>query len=203
MVEGRDRFSGCELDLEAEIWTEVPLTVEALFGFVEERAAVAEVEFDLDHGAPESVIIDDADSFLGLFVQSVAAGHPAGPDEVLAEVAAQRVIWKAAAVTDYSITLSRSCFCPPDITAPYTVTVAGGAVVSVQRDGAEIVLEAFMPSSVEDLFRVVEEAAFSDELNVQYHPELGYPVFIVVDPVFNAVDEEFSIFVEEMVAVVP
>jgi hypothetical protein len=199
VLEARDKFTGCKIDAGSPTWESIPMTVTALFGFVEGNADVAVVEFDPVLGVVTSVNLDTASGFLSVFVQEVREGHPTGPDEILAEVAAQRAIWEESAITDYQITIRRNCFCPPEFTDPYTVTVSDGAVVSVRRGGAEIELAEFMPATVEDLFDEIADAVFADRLDVVYHPDHGYPVTIDVDPVFNAVDEELFIAVEALV----
>ena len=98
--------------------------------------------------------------------------------------------------------MQRSAIAVPleaSLSDPYTVTVVSGEAVRVERNGSEIELEQFLPATVEDLFGVVEDAAFADELDVNYHPILGYPRQIVVDPVLRAVDEEYQIDVVELV----
>jgi hypothetical protein len=198
-AEVRDKFSGCVADLNHPLWEGVPVTVIDTFDFIEANAESVVVEFDPEFGAARSVNVDTDGGFLSLFLQEISEGHPAGPDEVSAAVAAQRTLWETWEIVDYRITVRRSCFCPPEYTDPYTVTVRSGVVAFVERDGGAIELAEFMPGTVEDLFAEIEAAAFADRLDVEYHPDLGYPLRIDIDPVFNAVDEELQIAVEELI----
>ena len=198
-TEARDQVAGCVVDVGHELWESIPLTVERMFQFIEERAGEVAVEFHPDHGAPMSVSVDSGTSYFGIFVQDISVGHPPGPDEVLAEAASQRAIWEAAGVTDYTITITRQCFCPAEFRDPYTVQVRDGRFVSAERSGVPIDLAEFMPATVDDLFSTIEEAAFADRLNLAYHPVLGYPVDIDIDPAFNIVDEELHLIVDKLV----
>ena len=77
--------------------------------------------------------------------------------------------------------------------------VRDGRFVSAERSGVPIDLAEFMPATVDDLFSTIEEAAFADRLNLAYHPVLGYPVDIDIDPAFNIVDEELHLIVDKLV----
>jgi hypothetical protein len=200
VVEAIDRFSGCRIDLGNEVlFGRIPTTIEAMFDFVEENLCCLQVLFDEQLGVPSSVGYDTADEFMFFGAQTVTAGHPMSPDEILATAAVQRQVWAEAGSADYTVTIRRSCFCPADITDPYTVTVRGGEVESTTRWDAEVELDEFLPLTVEDLFREVEESRFADSLTVAYHPDRGYPLRIEVDPVVNAVDEEHQTIVLDLV----
>ena len=134
--------------------------------------------------------MDLADGYIFFGVQEVTAGHPAGPDEVLAELELQRAVWAAAGIDTYTLTARRVCFCPAELTRWYTVEVEAG---DAEHDTASEGSPDFLPRTVEDLFAEVADAAFADSLAVIYHETLGYPVSIDVDPVRNAVDEEYHI----------
>jgi hypothetical protein len=170
-----------------------------MFDFIEATASEVSIEFDPVFGWPRLISLDNERGFSGIFVQDVRPGLPAGPAEIRAELAFQTGVWRGAAADDCTITLRRSCFCAPPFNDPYAVTVRAGEVVAVERNGAPVDLEAFLPATVEDLFAAIATLVFADRLDVQYHSDLGYPVAIDADPAFNAADEEFSIVVEDLV----
>ena len=191
-----DRFSGCEVDVASAMFAGVPLTIDDMFDYIEANPAAVAVEFEPELGWPRS--IDGSGVSLSIFVQDVRPGLPAGPDEIFAALSAQVAVWEAAQISDYPITLRRSCFCGQPLNDPYTVTVRSGEVVGVERNGSTIDLEDFLPSTVGDLFAAIESLAFADRLTVEYHPDFGYPTSIDADPVFNMADEEYSIVVEAL-----
>lgn len=200
VIEARDRFSGCEIDLaDGELFWPIPTTVDGMFDYIEGNVCCIQVDFHADLGVPTSVGYDQPDFFLFFGVQQIAAGHPAAPDEILEAVRLRRMVWAEQGSENYRITIRRTCFCPPEITDPYTVTVRDGVVVSVTRQDVEVELINSLPLTVEDLFREVEESRFADSLAVAYHPDLGYPLRIDVDPVINAVDEEHRTIVLDLI----
>ena len=191
VAEVTDQLDGCRVDIGAELFASTPFTVDEMFDFIETNAANVRVEFHFFRGYPTNLDLETAEGYFALSISEVNPGHPSHPDAVLAEAAHQESIWIDLAIDSYTLTLRRGCFCPSEITDAYTVTVAFGEPVRVERDGDILQLEQFLPLTVEDMFDVVEDAAFADGLEIFYHLQWGFPIFIDVDPATNAVDEEY------------
>lgn len=102
--------------------------------------------------------------------------------------------WEAAGIDDYEWAYSRHCFCP---SLDVTVQVEGGVAVDHQLEQDE----SGFPASDEDLqiltmpdlFDVVQESIdTADSFTVEYEPDTGRVTSIDVDPIENAVDDEFG-----------
>jgi hypothetical protein len=114
--------------------------------------------------------------------------------------------WEAAGIDDYTMSYRRTCFCPA-----YTVqvTVVDGEVTSAEAIEG---LPGELPPTtqpipddeqftVEDLFgQAIEAYETADRTTVTYDAELGYPTIIDVDPIQNAIDDEYTLTVESFEA---
>ena len=98
--------------------------------------------------------------------------------------------WADAAIDAYTYELTWRCFCP-----------AGGVPVAIEVQGGEVVaatpaepLDEVPDDTVPDLFAIVSDAIASepDSLDVTYDATLGYPTRLDVDPMVNALDEEYG-----------
>lgn len=190
-------------DTSTEIVLERFKTVEGLFDFIadaiEQKAHRITAVYHPEYGYPESVFIDFvsniADEENGFTIEKITAsffGNTAAD-----ELAAARGLWLEADLTRYSFTFQRFCFCPPEIIAPVLIEVRNGRVDSVSRPGAESHLPP--PSitdylTVEGLFGLVQGAIErdSDVIEVDYHPEFGYPVSALFDYEQGASDDELK-----------
>lgn len=109
-----------------------------------------------------------------------------------AELDVNRSVWEDAAIAEYTYELTRLCYC--GLAGPLTVTVADHAVVSATRaDGERIApQDLHVVETVDDLFNVVQRAIDERAFRyaVEYHPELGYPTLVDLDPIREAIDEE-------------
>jgi hypothetical protein len=131
---------------------------------------------------------------------SVLPPIPEGGDEQV-RLDAARTRWDAAGIEDYDWTYARRCFCPP---LEVEVHVEGGAAVarelrpgdgSVPADGTAVEILTMV-----DLFDVVQEAIEeADGFSVAYDPDTGRVVALDVDPIENAVDDEFGYEVRSFV----
>lgn len=112
-----------------------------------------------------------------------------------------RAAWAAsgASTGEYRIQLLRSCFCLPVLV---DATVRAGDVVDstatspeqLGGNGAEVPAEQLvgLPSTVEDLHALIEkETPEAHSLTVTYDSQ-GVPVSLWVDPIENAVDDEYG-----------
>jgi len=129
-----------------------------------------------------------------LVVALAAAGCATGPGNRLSELERARDRWAAQNISFYTITLQRSCFCG----GPMRVEVRVGEVAVTRTDldtGEPVSSElAHLFPDIPGLFALVEQEierpAF--ELTVEYDPLRGFPKQITVDPIENAVDDEYG-----------
>ena len=115
------------------------------------------------------------------------------------ELAIARAKWADAALDGYTMTIARSCYCPPEYRGPYTVVMEGDAVASVTYQGRPA--EVGEPPSVEALF-VLLETAYAEgaaRVDVTYHDELGYPVELYIDRDEMLADEEIGYAISELI----
>ena len=97
------------------------------------------------------------------------------------------------------MTLRRLCFCPsPDYTGPFEVTVRGGDVSAVRLNGSAV--DAERGVSVEALFALIDDAYArgAAEVELAFHPELGYPTSIGIDYDRQMADEEIGYRVSDL-----
>ena len=105
----------------------------------------------------------------------------------------RRAIWQGRKPTAFSYVVQRSCFCTPDVTAPYVVTdeygFARGEYLSKPPG-----VQATEPTdilTIEQAFELVEKAITDAEsVDVTYHPEFGFPTAITIDWIHQAADDE-------------
>jgi hypothetical protein len=102
--------------------------------------------------------------------------------------------WAAQGIEHYVMTVSRGCFCA----GPYRVEVrvTGTGVQRTDLDTGQPVTgpaAAWFPD-VPGLFRLVEEAfrTAKGPVTVRFHPTRGYPTDVQVDPLPNAIDDEYA-----------
>lgn len=121
-----------------------------------------------------------------------------GSEAAEIDLAQARALWASAGIEDYDLMVERVCYCASHGTV--RVEVRGGRRVAVVP-GGDVPLEPTSLSdypTVEGLFDVVARALEgpADELRVTYHPVIGYPVDLWVDPRRDVDDEEFGYRVE-------
>ncbi|GAB5535510.1 MAG: hypothetical protein Rubg2KO_17590 [Rubricoccaceae bacterium] len=127
-----------------------------------------------------------------------AAVPPAdlSPEDELAQAQAQ---WADASLDAYEMTITRSCFCPPEWRGPYTATVEEGTMTSfVYVDGP---ISQGEPPTVEGLFELLETAYTEGaaRVDVTYHEDWGYPVSLYIDKEEMMADEEIGYTVSELI----
>lgn len=104
-------------------------------------------------------------------------------DSLAREVQVRRAAWRARGITNYRVRIAMQCFCP--FSPPAILEVRGGIPVALRDSMGR---PAGPPSepyayTIEGLFDLVERAARNEELvEVSYHPCLGYPASVRVDP---------------------
>ena len=127
-----------------------------------------------------------------------ACGNPNAPDDV---EDAQRT-WNEQGITSYRLVFDRVCFCLTDHAGRFVVVVVDGTVVSVTdpATGLERVRSDEVAYTVPALFDLIEREhrQGADEVDVEYHRELGYPLTIRIDRVRQATDDELEVTVLEL-----
>jgi hypothetical protein len=135
---------------------------------------------------------------LTLALGAAACGNPNAPDDL---DDAERT-WNEQGITSYRLVFDRICFCLTDHAGRFEVMVIGGNVVSVidPLTGRERVRSDEVAYTVPALFEVIEREhrEGADEVDVEYHRELGYPLAIRIDRERQATDDELEITVLEL-----
>jgi hypothetical protein len=121
----------------------------------------------------------------------------AGPEDLVQA----RARWAAAGVDDYAFTIHRSCFCPPEYTGPFRMTVRDGEIASVTRAGRPVDAVQVQVPAVDDLFDQLEAAyaAGAATVRVTYDAGMGHPVEIWIDLDEAMADEETGYTISDLV----
>ncbi len=134
--------------------------------------------------------------FIGLTVLlaacSLLPGASPRPPEALVALAEHQAQWQAKGLTDYTFTITAQCFCP--FSDPLDVTVAGGVATRITKAGQPVAPREVegLPKTVPELFAVLTARAGAAKLSVEWDPAFGFPASIQVDPIANAIDDEFG-----------
>ena len=128
-------------------------------------------------------------ALLALILGGAACGSPTGPEENLE---AARARWAGHGIDSYSITVSRSCDCPPEWSAPAIVVVRDGVVESrtyVRTGHPVAALHAASYPTVEEMFSQIEAGLQNEwgKPSVDYHLVFGFPTrYVFGDPAVDA-----------------
>lgn len=103
-----------------------------------------------------------------------------------------RQAWRAQRTDTYTFTYVRSCECLPETAGPFGVTVREGVVTDVVYQGNPVDPASQPFYTIEALFDLIRAASEreADRIDVEYHPEYGYPTEIYIDYERNTADEE-------------
>jgi hypothetical protein len=119
-------------------------------------------------------------------------------DPIPGDLASARARWSSSSITDYEVTVHRSCFCPTEIITPVVVTVRGGTVVDRRYATTNAAVSAqfaqYFPT-VDGLFGVVDDAIarHASTLDAHYDTQLGFPALVSIDYVKDATDDELVV----------
>ena len=120
---------------------------------------------------------------------AACGGDLSGPGRERSELAINREKWSANGYRDYSLTMTRMCFCG-DV-GPFVVTVRSDSIVSAVRtsDGGPSLVISYLPT-VNKLFDFIQHAIddHTKTISVTYDAELGFPREVVYDLEGQAVD---------------
>jgi hypothetical protein len=103
---------------------------------------------------------------------------------------AARRRWEASGITSYRYDIVVRCFCPP-LDAAVEV-VDGTAISSTPLTEGATAPEA---RTIEELFADLEQELASEgrgDYTIVYHPDLGYPMRVIADPIKLAIDDEYT-----------
>jgi hypothetical protein len=147
----------------------------------------ASARYDSEFGYPQAI----TDQFIGITITEFTPGLPdrGARDAAAAELATHRQLWESAGIQDYTFTLRLEAFLPPENTGPFIVTARNSEVARAERPEGNTYLPMHL-LTIERLFFAIERGLDADEINVQYDPELGYPIDIFIDLWRMATDEE-------------
>jgi hypothetical protein len=141
---------------------------------------------------------------LATVAASCVGGPGATPDRRTdreREIDAHAAIWAGHELRSYTFTISRPCFCPPEASGPFVVTVTDGQVTSVTLNGLAVRgadATGSIPFTIDQAFLLLRGLDPSAQLTVTWDPDLGYPVEASIDPIANAIDDEYGLSITEL-----
>ncbi|SFC32514.1 DUF6174 domain-containing protein [Pseudoalteromonas denitrificans] len=105
--------------------------------------------------------------------------------------------WDALNITQYTLDQRRSCFCLPEATQTTTLLIKDNEIELSYAKETEVITNKNLRNSflkVDELFKKASELINnSDELQVEYHAQYGFPTYISVDIDKQTADDEYSI----------
>lgn len=108
-----------------------------------------------------------------------------------------QALWNAKGTSTYQVTVTQTCYCPPDLRQPLRVSVSDAEVVEVKGTEQPVKQRGQLDSSrltVAGLFRFIETSAERDphKLEVEYDSSFGFPRRIDYDGHQMIADDEFQ-----------
>jgi hypothetical protein len=140
--------------------------------------------------------------WVGLLAIACSVSGPDDEENPLAGLPEAWQAWLASGISDYELAMRRTCGeCPPTSALAVVVTVSGGVkTVSLASNGEPVEALPRTYPDVEGLFDLIEEMVLAGaDVEVDYDDELGFPRSISVDPVPDAVDDEFGYVIDGLV----
>ncbi len=131
---------------------------------------------------------------------SADTGHQAALDEAMDS-------WDAFATTNYAFDFNWVCFCLIEWVSKVTLTASGGAIISADfvESGEPVTDEQQLNfyKTVDGLFDVIQDAIDRSAVSIQveYDPDLGYPVSAFIDYETQLADEELGFEVSNVLKV--
>ncbi len=119
--------------------------------------------------------------------------------ELLTDFERNKKKWESLTIDSYTYTFQISCYCTFDTTAPKKVEVLKGRLHQVNRMPYDSELH-WGVLTIPQLFDRIEEAEKNNAVvvEVQYHPEKGYPVSVYIDQDKMIGDEEMGYSVTDL-----
>lgn len=108
-----------------------------------------------------------------------------------------KALWSSKGTSTYQVTVTQTCFCPPDLRQPLRVSVSEGEVIDVEGLQQPIKQPDQLDHSrltVAGLFSFIEQSADRDphKLEVDYDASSGFPRWIEYDGHEMIADDEFQ-----------
>lgn len=107
------------------------------------------------------------------------------------DLKAAKDLWEKTNIKEYRVEIERVCFCPAPIR--YTMWVENGETVQIiDTQTGEKVENITGYLTIDELFTWLEGIALQDpqKLELEFHPQLGYPTFIDYNQSDMIADEE-------------
>ena len=107
--------------------------------------------------------------------------------------------WERTNIEDYKVEIERICFCGGPFR--YTMSVNDGEIVEVlDSETGEAVEHLGGYSTIDELFTWLEQAAAQNpqKLELEFHPQLGYPTFVDYNQSDMIADEEMLMRLEDL-----
>ena len=104
----------------------------------------------------------------------------------------QRALWVSEDLADYSFDVSRVCYC--QFVGDVRVTVKNRVITDVTELASEIARDPDNFRTINGLFDLIQDAYNQNahEVQVEFHPNRGYPTRIWIDYVLMMADEEMG-----------
>lgn len=140
---------------------------------------------------------------LPLVAVACSLSGPGDEGDPLDRLDESRAKWVANGPSEYELAMRRSCGeCLPDGALAVVVSVSsGGTTVSLAQNGERIEDQSGLYPDVDGLFELIETYILAGgEVEAEYDGDLGYPRSVSIDPVPDAVDDEFGYVVDDLAA---
>lgn len=114
------------------------------------------------------------------------------------DLAANRSVWADKGYTTYQFTIKMDCFCA--VNGPIRALVVNDSLTSAVVIATGQAIDPRWVPSIKGLFDFIDRgiANHAAVLDVSYDPSLGFPSKIVYDGAANAVDDEVTYTVSEV-----
>jgi hypothetical protein len=120
------------------------------------------------------------------------------------ELGQARQRWSAAQISHYRYVGKPSCFCPPEYLRALRIEISNGQVVSrvYDEDGSKLMLkESQGLGTIEAQFDMIQETVQQGgKVRATYDRQFGYPTIVALDPIPDAMDDEFFFQISDFAA---
>ncbi len=122
----------------------------------------------------------------------------------LADLTQNRQKWDALKVTHYQFKLVDSCFCAYRYQQPISIEVKDGNVVLMLDSNGQPSADQFENTfdsynTIDKFFSEITAQVYGGAyaISVKYNADYGYPQFIYIDVIENAVDDEINLTITD------